>query len=121
MIDLTQMLPDWDFVGGSTQNRSFQLSKPSGAEYDLQSGSAVCTVRDYVNEGAPVISKSVDVSAAESGRYCVVSITLSGDDTKGLDGLYLYQIAVTDSAGNVAIPFHGRMHIIKNLTPSAAT
>lgn len=117
MMDLTQMLPDWDFVGGSTQSRTFQLARSTTEDYDIADGMAYCTVSDYVNGGTPVLTVQTAVTAAANGKFCSVTVSLSSSDTKDLSGCYLYQITVKDSSGNTAIPFHGRMHIMKNMAP----
>lgn len=117
MIDLTQVLPDWDFVGGSTQSRTFQFANPSGDEYNMQSGVAYFSICEYVNDGAPVLSKTVSIAVSESGNYCMATVSISSADTKDLSGCYRYQVTVKDGGGNVAIPFHGMMHIAKNIAP----
>lgn len=116
-MDLTQMLPDWDFVGGSTQSRTFQLAKSSTEDYDIANGTAYCTICDSVNGGASVLTVQTAVVAAANGKLCSVTVNLPSADTKDLNGSYLYQITVQDSSGNTAIPFHGRMHIMKNMAP----
>ena len=118
MLELEPRLPDWDFVGGSTQSRTFQLAKSTGEEYDMQSGTAQFDLQEYVNGGAPVITKQFGIVAATSGKYCVVTIALTAAETKALSGCYTYQIQLKDGSNNVAIPFHGRMHIMPNISAS---
>lgn len=116
-MELTQRLPDWDFVGGSTQNRTFQFTDLTGIEYDVEDGVAYFAVQNYVNGGAPVLAKQVSVTSSRGGNYCAVAVSLSAEDTAALDGCFVYQITVQDSKGHLAIPFHGRMHIVKNIAP----
>lgn len=119
MIDITQVLPDWDFVGGSTQSRTFQFAHPAGDEYDMQSGEVLFTVSEYVNDGTPVFNIRAGMTVSSAGNYCITTITIPANTTIRLSGCYTYQIMIADSAGNVAIPLHGRMHITKNLNPNA--
>lgn len=116
-MELTQRLPDWDFVGGSTQSRTFQFTNLDGIEYDVEDGVAYFAVQNYVNGGAPILSKQVSVTSSKDGNYCAVAVNLSSADTVGLDGCFVYQIMVKDSKEHLAIPFHGRMHITKNIAP----
>lgn len=115
MMGFEPKLPDWDFVGGSTQSRTFQLAKQTGEEYDMKSGTAQFDLCEYVNGGAPVVTKTFGVVAAASGKFCVVSVALTAAETKALSGCYTYQIQLKDGNGNVAIPFHGRMHVAQNI------
>lgn len=108
-------LPDWDFVGGSTQRRTFQLAKPTGEEYDIQSGTVQFDLREYVNDGAPLLTKQFGMSVSGKGKFCVVSVMLAPSETKALHGCFIYQLQVKDGSGNVAIPFQGRMHIAANI------
>lgn len=116
-MELIQQLPDWNFVGGSTQSRTFQFTNLEGIEYDVEEGVAYFAVQHYVNGGSPVITKQVSVSASQGGNYCAVAVTLDSADTAQLEGSFVYQIAVQDSKGHLAIPYHGRMHITKNIAP----
>lgn len=117
-MDLTQVLPDWDLVGGSTQSRTFQLAKSATEDYDISNGTAYFSMCEYVNTGAPLLTKQTSVTVANNGRYCLATVKLTSADTKELEGCYRYQIMVKDTSGNIAIPFHGRMHIMKNIAPS---
>lgn len=117
MVDLTQMLPDWDFVGGSTQSRTFQLVKSATEDYDIANGSAYCSVCEYVNGGEPALTVQTAVTAANNGKFCSVTVNLPSAGTKDLYGCYCYQITVKDGNGNIAIPYQGRMHIMKNIAP----
>lgn len=116
-MDLSQILPDWDFVGGSTQSRTFQLAKSATEDYDISDGTAYCSVSDYVNDGAPVLTTQAAVTEADNGKFCKVTLSLPSEGTKELEGCYRYQITIKDSNGNVSIPFHGRMRIMKNIAP----
>ena len=116
-MDFEHMLPDWDFVGGSAQNRPFQFAKETGEDYDIQSGTVQCSVQEYVNGGAPVLSKQFPIYASVDGTFCLANISLTSSETKDMEGCYIYQLMIKDSNDNVAIPFHGRMHVFKNIDP----
>lgn len=116
-MELIQQLPDWDFVGGSTQERTFQFTDLNGIEYDLDEGVAYFAVRRYVNDGTIVITKQISVEKSQDGHYCSVIVSLTPGDTIDLAGTFTYQILIKDDEGNVAIPYHGRMHILSNIAP----
>ncbi len=118
-MNASYLLPDWDFVAGATQRRSFILYKNSGELCDIQGGTAHLAIVEYVHQGAPVITKEVAVGAMPDGKKCRIAFTLSPSETKDLDGKYLYQVMVKDGNGNVSIPFHGHMRVQKNLQKSA--
>lgn len=120
MIDLTQVLPDWDFVGGSTQSRTFQFARPAGTEYNIEGGKVYYSICEYVNDGDPVLFKDADITISENGNYCITTLSLLPEETSELNGCFRYQITVKDGSGNVAIPFHGMMHITKNIVPGLA-
>ena len=90
-MDLETMLPDWDFVAGSTQSRTLTLLKPTGEAYDMQNGVAHLAIVDYVNGGTPVYTKQAALTASD-GKYCVVTFALPSSATKELFGRYTYQI-----------------------------
>lgn len=121
MLDLTKTLPDWEFVGGSEQSRSFQFTQTDGDEYNVSSGIAYFSVREYVNDGSPVISKQFEFSTSTSGSYCVATVILDSADTKGLSGAYTYQLSLKDGDGTVVIPGQGRMFIRGNIDPNILT
>ncbi len=112
-------LPEWDFVGGETQKRTFTIQKPSGYEYDIPNGTASLAVVDFVNRNSsPVFSKQVAVTANASGKACEASFTLVPSDTIHLAGKYLYQVTIKDGNGNTSIPSHGIMIIERNIDQS---
>lgn len=117
-MNLEAMLPDWDFVAGSTQSRTLTLLKPTGEAYDMQNGVAHLAIVDYVNGGEPVYTRQTALSASD-GKYCVVTFVVPSDATKELFGRYTYQITILDGNGNAAIPQQGRMMIYKNIQPDA--
>mgnify|MGYP002768883581 CR=1 FL=1 len=108
-------LPDWDFVGGSTQKRVFTLTKEDGSRLDIQGATATLSVVEYVNRGQSVLAKKVTVTADADGKYCEAIVSLQPSDTKALSGKYLYQLSAKDTGGNVSIPMHGTMWIAENL------
>ncbi len=109
-------LPEWEMVGGESQKRLFTLYNSRKQECDLQGGSANFAVINYSNRyGQPYISKIVPIEQSETGQYSVINIELSPDETVDLSGKFIYQITVKDGSGNVAIPKHGIIYIIKNI------
>lgn len=113
-------LPEWDFVGGETQKRTFTLRRPSGQYYDIPNGIANLAVVEFVNRDmSPVLTQETPVSIGANGKACNVAFALSPSDTKDLDGKYIYQITISDGNGNVAIPSQGIMVIAKNIHKAA--
>ena len=116
MTDNRNMLPDWEFVGGETQKRTFTIMRENGQEYDIQSGTAQLVITDYVNRGDPVLTKQTGLSVSADGNYCDISIALSAADTLHMAGRYIYQLTIHDGNGNTSIPRHGNMWIYRNAT-----
>ena len=109
-------LPEWEMVGGESQKRVFTLYNSKKQECDISGGSANFAVVDFANlSGTPYISKPVEITQSESGNYSVLSIELSPNETVNLFGKLVYQISIKDGSGNVAIPRHGIMYIIRNI------
>lgn len=112
-------LPDWDFVGGETQNRVLTLQKEGGQKYDLPGATAHLAIVDFVNcHSAPVLAKELQITQDGDGLYCVVTIPLSPSETVNLSGKHIYQITVKDVNGNTSIPQKGIMHISYNIDRS---
>lgn len=111
-------LPDWNFVGGETQKRTFTVHKESGILYDIPNGSARLAVVDFVNRSSsPVLKKEVSITSDASGKSCNASFVLDPSDTLAMSGKYLYQITISDGNGNTSIPSHGIMIVDKNIDP----
>lgn len=114
---LTQQftLPEWDFVGGETQKRSFDLQKSNGKFYDIPNGTARLTVVEFTNsDTAPVLQKETPVTANADGKACVVTFSLAASDTLTMAGKYIYQVTVKDGNGN-AKHSQGRMIVTRNI------
>jgi len=114
-------LPTIDFVGGATQDFAFHVYFHAGGRpFDLDDCTANFAVVNYINKnGAPLISKSMEVAQGEDTGEGVVDnilkVTLTPSDTMNLNGKYIYQITVKDTAGQVDIPNQGIMRIINNI------
>ena len=109
-------MPEWDFVGGETQKRTFTIYKPSGIAYDIPNGTASLAIVDFVNRDSdPVLSKQSSVTVDSDGKSCKVAFTLDPSDTVSLFGKYLYQVTIKDGNGNASIPYHGIMVIARNI------
>ena len=99
-------MPEWDFVGGETQKRTFTIYKPSGIAYDIPNGTASLAIVDFVNRDSyPLLEK----------QSCKVAFSLSPSDTLSLFGKYIYQVTIKDGNGNASIPYQGIMVIARNI------
>ena len=112
-------LPEWSFVGGESQSRTFTLVRDmaTGQEYDLPDATCNFAVVSYVNQDVetPVVKKSVNVTTSADSRACLLTIKLNPIDTIGLTGKYIYQLTIKDMNGGVSIPNKGIMHISNNI------
>ena len=110
------IMPEWNFVGGETQKRTFTIYKPSGIAYDIPNGTASLAIVDFVNrDSEPILSKQSSVTVDDNGKSCKVAFTLDPSDTVSLFGKYLYQVTIKDGNGNASIPYHGSMVISRNI------
>lgn len=114
-MELLFSLPDWDFVGGSTQKRIFTMTSTSGVVYDYPGSSASISIIEYVNRGTPVLTKTATVGKDANGKYCEVTVALSPSETLNMCGKYIYQLSIKDAAGNYSIPMYGAMHVADNI------
>ena len=109
-------MPEWNFVGGETQKRTFTIYKPSGIAYDIPNRTASLAIVDFVNRDSdPVLSKQSSMAVDGDGKSCKVAFTLDPSDTVSLFGKYLYQVTIKDGNGNASIPYHGIMVIARNI------
>ena len=109
-------MPEWDFVGGETQKRTFTIYKPSGIAYDIPNGTASLSIVDFVNRDSyPLLEKQSSVAADANGKSCKVAFSLSPSDTLSLSGKYIYQVTIKDGNGNASIPYQGIMVIARNI------
>nr|DAH36752.1 MAG TPA: hypothetical protein [Caudoviricetes sp.] len=108
-------LPEWNFIGGSTQTRTWTLYLPNGGVQDVSNGKASLAIDSYINPtGSPLISKVVDVKEDEEGNFCLITFTLDPQDTVDMEGVYFYTLTIKQD-GYTAIPYRGMMHIAANI------
>ena len=78
-----------------------------------------CTSYLYNKNGKPLLSKQMEIRPdpnRDGDVNNVVCVTLEADETVNLPaGKYIYQITIRDISGEVEIPNHGLIHIIKNI------
>ena len=112
----TYSLPEWNFVGGETQKRTFTLYETGADErYNLEGATAEIVVVDFVNHrSAPSLRKEVVIQMDSEENYCEAVVVLSPGDTLNLFGKFIYQITIKDSVGNVAA-LKGVMRISENI------
>lgn len=108
-------LPEWNFIGGSTQTRTWTLYLPNGDVQDVLKGTASLAIDSYVNPtGSPLISKVVNIEEDANGNCCLITFTLDPQDTVNMAGSYFYTLTIKQ--GNyIAIPHRGMMHITANI------
>lgn len=115
MITKYETLPDWEFVGGVTQEYDFTLRAENGYYYDIPGATASLAVSPFVNQAEPVFVKSGSIVANSAGANCIVRFLLDAGDTVNLHGKFIYQITVKNTDGTIAPPMRGRMFIIENI------
>jgi len=115
MILKTDVLPDWEFVGGVTQEYDFTLRSENGYFYDIPGATASLAVAPFVNPKDAVIVKQGFIIANSSGVNCVAHFSLDKNDTVNLHGKFIYQISVKNIDGTMAPPMRGRMYITENI------
>lgn len=114
------ILPELEFVGGSTQDiRVRCFFHKDKTPYDLSSCVVNFALINYVNKnGEPLVSKKMDINASKDdagGVKYIASVTLNPADTVDLVGKFIYQISIRDASGEVEIPKQGIAHIINNI------
>lgn len=109
------VLPDWEFVGGETQEYTFTLRADNGGYYDVPGATASLAVAPFVNPTSTLFSKTASVTANEAGCNCLVVFRLNMEDTIDLHGKFIYQITIKTTQGMVASPQRGRMYITRNI------
>lgn len=125
---LTQVynLPEITFVGGATQNLTFNMKTPNGAPYTTVNGcELIFSIVNYSNRdyGSPIILYKSDdeipkiVAAVDSNLdYSKIIVKLDAEATATLSGKYIYQIELIDASGHREIPGQGIMNIIRNIS-----
>lgn len=109
-------LPDWDFVGGETQCRTFELYESDGMRVcDIPGAVCEMAVVDFINQDSQNrLLKSATITNDENGNTCFVTVSLSPSDTVSMSGKYLYQLTIKDAKGNITAP-RGIMRVYKNI------
>lgn len=119
MITPIYNLPSIVFVGGESETFVFNLYTKSGTPYDAHDCEVGFAIIDYLNkEGAHVITKespNVKIRMGSRGVENIVIVDLLPPDTLYLEGRYVYQVTVQDSAGEVEIPGQGIIDIVHNI------
>ena len=112
------ILPDWFFIGGNSEIKGFDLTKPDGSLYNFQNGTCRLSIVDFINRSsAPSIIKTADITADKNGVYNHVVFELLPQDTVDLYGKYLYQLSVRDDSGGISIVGQGIVRIKRNIDP----
>lgn len=109
------VLPDWTFVGGVTQEYEFTLQTEDGGFYDVPGGTASLAIAPFVNVNNTVLTKPGVMTTNAEGVACVAVFTLDPSETVDLKGKYIYQISVKSAEGSLASPLRGRMFIANNI------
>lgn len=109
-------LPQVEFVGGSTQDFSFQcFHHKSGCPIDMSEAKAEFSIIDYNNKlSEPFVCKDMEVLEG-GGLHNVLFVSLSPGDTVDLWGKHIYQISIRDKDGTVEIPNQGILYITNNI------
>lgn len=118
MINKLFNLPTLSFVGGESKKITMTLRNENGALYNVPGAVVRLTVVSFVNQNeTPSIDKSgsgqAEIKRGEAGDWCECEITLTPEDTISMFGKYIYQIKISDVAGNVVCP-QGIMMIRSN-------
>lgn len=108
-------LPSIEFVGGETQNLSFNIYTDSIANPSSLSKAAFSITPSTNKFGSPILSKNMSVSGN------TISVQLTTQDTINLSGKYIYQIVIKDSRGLIEIPDHGVLYIKNNIDKSVTS
>lgn len=98
-------LPTVEFIGGTTTSLLFRTYfKDTSRQFDLSCYSAVFSLINYVNEYGIPFSKDMEITEELNPKNnemipTVLRVTLTPDETKNLEGKYIYQIMINGSAG----------------------
>lgn len=111
-------LPTIDFVGGETQNLTFNVyfykdKKP----FSLTGCTCNFSIVSFTNKmGAPILSKKMNGTYNdEVASDNVLTVTLTPTETVELFGKYIYQIIIRDIEGDVEIPKQGILYVTNNI------
>lgn len=114
-------LPTVDFVGGETQDFSFNVFFYKNAKpYSLTGCKCNFSVVSFTNKmGEPIISKEMTaIFNEDQSADNVLTVTLEPEDTVDLFGKYIYQITIRDINGDAEIPKQGILYITNNINKS---
>jgi len=112
----TYTLPEISYVGGETQNYSFNLKTISNVAFNVTGGSVNFALISYSNKtGTPLLSKSATLAADGNGIVSIAKVTLLPTETKSLFGKYIYQLTIKDIENYIAIPAQGIMTVSNNI------
>ncbi len=119
------VLPNIDFVGGSTQEIDFHCYFYRNKEaFDLTKCTGKFSITSFVNKTSrPVVSKDAVMVMGEGddfGTPNIFRVNLEKNDTLNLSGKYIYQLTVNSDDGAVDIPGQGTIYIQRNIDKSAA-
>ena len=111
-------LPTIDFVGGETQDLSFNIYFYKGKQpYGLNGCTANFAIVSFRNKtGTPILTKEMDIRFNSEGTINnVLAVTLAPTETVDLAGKYIYEIQMRDIDGDVEIPKQGILYITNNI------
>lgn len=114
-------LPTIDFVGGETQDLSFNVYfYKNGKPFSLTGCTSNFAIVSFNNKGgAPILNKQMDSIFNEAGTSNnVLVVTLEPTETVDLYGKYIYQITIRDIDGDVEIPKQGILYVTNNINKS---
>lgn len=114
-------LPQIDLIGGGTQEYRFNIyHEGTGLPLSMNGNTCNFSVVDYTNRTeAPKISKAMRVIFNREGTLDnTLSVVLYQEDTIGLYGKYIYQIAIKDIDGKMEPPMQGLLYINRNINQS---
>ena len=111
-------LPTIDFVGGETQDLTFNVYfYKNRRPFSLTGCAANFAIVSFTNKTrAPILTKTMEGTFnAEGTINNVLTVTLKPKETVGLCGKYIYQIQIQDIDGDVEIPKQGILYITNNI------
>lgn len=113
----TYNLPSIRVFAGETETLIFNLLTETGAHFDtLDTCEAFFTVTQYHNKsGDAVVNKTIEITYDEDGHDNVVIVNFNIEDTKGLRGKYIYQLAIKSANDDYDVVGQGFLYINRNI------
>lgn len=116
-------LPTIELVGGSTEDLKWNLWHVPPGELDNKNdpfNAKSCKVTfsavSYSSKSSsPEICRDCDIEIDTRGVMSIATITLAPEETKSLEGKFLYQLTVQDEKGEIEIVRQGVLFIWRNL------